>query len=144
MPNPNPTAAVKIVLAEERARGWTPRVLGASEQKANGCDIISTPPSSNAEPDFIEVKAWGRPFLTRSGKWSWPGFVVRESQLAACHDARSFRFEIVGNLDAHRERGESYERLTLTSSDVIGNETSHVVHEVKLVEALKPNIRRGI
>lgn len=33
-----------IVVAEERAAGWTPQVLGAAAlEKDHGCDILSTP-----------------------------------------------------------------------------------------------------
>jgi hypothetical protein len=144
VPNPNPTAALQIVLAEERAKEWTPRDLGAREQKDNGCDIISTPPHGR-DPHFIEVKAMGRPFLTKTGKWSWPDIVVRESQLAACQGDRcdSFRFEIVANLDAHRDLGAPYERLTLTAKNVVGNLTSRVQLLVKLEDALKAEIRRS-
>jgi hypothetical protein len=141
--NPNPTAALQIVLAEERAKGWMPRPLGAKEQKKHGCDIVSSPPDGG-EPHHIEVKAMGRPFLTKTRKWSWPDIVVRESQLAACQGDRCdrFRFEIVANLDAHRDQGAPYERLTLTARNVIRNVTSRVQHLVKLDDSLKAEIRR--
>lgn len=143
MPNPNPTAALQIVLAEERAKGWTPRPLGAKEQKKHGCDIVSSPPDGG-EPHHIEVKSLGRPFLTKTRKWSWPDIVVRESQLAACQGDRCdfFRVEIVANLDAHRYQGAPYERLTLTARNVIGNVRSRVQHLVKLDDSLKAEIRR--
>jgi hypothetical protein len=88
VPNPNPTAALQIVLAEERAKGWTPRDLGAKEQLQYGCDILSAPPDGG-DPHRIEVKAMGRPFLTKTGKWSWPDIVVRQSQLDACKGDRA-------------------------------------------------------
>jgi hypothetical protein len=145
VPNPNPTAALQIVLAEERAKGWTPRDLGAKEQLRYGCDILSAPPDGG-DPHRIEVKAMGRPFLTKTGKWSWPDIVVRQSQLDACKGDRgdSFRFEIVANLDAHRKQGDPYERLTLTAKDVVGNEASRVQLLVKLNEGLKTEIRRSL
>jgi len=135
---------VKIVFDEERSKGWTPRVLGAREQKCNGCDIISTPPDGG-DPHFIEVKAMGRPFLTKTGKWSWPDVVVRQSQLDACKGDRcdSFRFEIVANLTAYRDHDDPYERLTLTAKDVIGNEASRIQLLVKLHDGLKAEIRRS-
>ena len=143
VPNPNPTAALNIVLAEERAKGWVPHPLSGKDQLKYGCDILSTPPSGG-DPHRIEVKAMGYPLLTKTGRWSWPDIVVRESQLAACRDdeSDSFRFEIVANLDAHHQRGEPYERLTLMRRDVIGNVTSRVQLLVKLTDALKGNIRR--
>lgn len=133
-----------IVLAEERAKGWTPRALNSREQVTHGCDIVSEPPGDGAT-HFIEVKAWGRPFLTKTGRWSWPDVVVRESQLAAVkrNPTGVFRFEIVANLDAHRRQGAPYERLTLLADDVAGNETSRVVHAIRLPDALKSRIRPG-
>jgi hypothetical protein len=143
VPNPTPSAAVAIVVAEERRKQWSPRVLGAREQKRYGCDIISMPPPlKGGDPAFIEVKGWGRPFLTTGGKWSWPDAVVQESQLRACRESPTFRLEIVANLDAYLADGSPYERLTLTAEDVIGNETKRVVHAVKLTEPLKARIRR--
>jgi hypothetical protein len=107
VPNRSPAAAMTIVLEEELARGWTPRALGAREQLEHGCDILSTPPDGG-EPDRIEVKAIGRPLLTKTGKWSWPDIVVRESQVIACErNPESFRFEVVANIDAHLEDGAS-------------------------------------
>jgi hypothetical protein len=109
--------AMDIVVAEERAAGWTPRVIGvAALEKHHGCDILSTPPEGG-DPDPVEVKGWGEPLLRASGKFVYTQD-LRQSQMLAAQANPRFRIEIVANLSAHQLHGEDYERLTLTAADI--------------------------
>ena len=107
-----------IVLAEEIAAGWTPRVLGAAAmQKQHGCDVLSTPPGGGvAHP--VEVKGWGEPFLTSRQQFSYHQD-IRASQMLAAQRDPNYRIEMVANLTAYLAGTGPYERLTLTASELI-------------------------
>jgi hypothetical protein len=110
-------AAMSIVIAEEAARGWTATPLGSTRaEREHGCDLLSTPPEGG-EPNPIEVKGWGEPFLGPTG-----GFLyhqdIRLSQFEAAERNPSYRVEIVANLTAHLAGDGDYERLTLTADQI--------------------------
>lgn len=109
-------AAMEIVLAEEAARGYDAKPVGAwAAEKKHGCDVFSMPPGG-AEPDLVEVKGWGEPLRTAKGSFTYPQD-IRKSQFDAAA-GRRYRVEIVANLDAHLAVGDPYERLTLTGEMV--------------------------
>lgn len=67
MATPIRAEAVRIVLLEERARGWQPKEIGiATEEKRLGCDLLSVPPEGG-DPHPVEVKGWGEAFLSLLG-----------------------------------------------------------------------------
>jgi hypothetical protein len=143
MPNPTEERAMKIVEDEEHAKGRKTRRLGSLEQKQYGCDIISTLPDGS-DPHYIEVKGWGRSFLTPGRKWSWAHEEVRQSQIEASLRDRSssHRFEIWANLDAYHDgRAAYYERLTLTAGYVRDRMEERVQHLLVLEDSLKDEIR---
>lgn len=107
-----------IVLAEELAAGWSPRVLGAAAlEKHHGCDILSTPPGGG-EPHPVEVKGWGEPFVSGRGRFGYDQD-IRASQMAAAQRDPNFRIEMVANLTAYLAGSGPYERLTLSSDEII-------------------------
>ena len=107
-----------IVLAEELAAGWSPRVLGAAAlEKHHGCDILSTPPDGG-EAHPVEVKGWGEPFVPRGGRFGYDQD-IRASQMAAAQRDPDYRIEMVANLTAYLAGSGPYERLTLTSDEII-------------------------
>jgi hypothetical protein len=72
--------AVRIFLAEERARGWKPTEIGVpAEEKRRGCDVLSIPPEG-WDPYPVEVKGWGEPSLSVSGRFNYPKD-IRASQM---------------------------------------------------------------
>ena len=109
---------MEIVLAEEVAAGWTPRVLGAAAlEKQHGCDILSVPPAGG-EPHPVEVKGWGAPFIATRQQFGYHQD-IRASQMLAAQRDPNFRIEIVANLTAYVAGTGRYERLTLTASEII-------------------------
>jgi hypothetical protein len=109
---------MEIVLAEEMAAGWTPRVLGAAAlEKQHGCDILSVPPAGG-DPHPVEVKGWGDPFIASRRRFGYDQD-IRASQMEAPERDPNFRIEIVANLTAYLAGVGPYERLTLTASEII-------------------------
>jgi hypothetical protein len=109
---------MEIVLAEEVAAGWTPRVLGAAAlEKRHGCDILSVPPGGG-EPHPVEVKGWGEPFIAPRQRFGYHQD-VRASQMVAAQRDPNYRLEMVANLTAYLAGTGPYERLTLTASEII-------------------------
>ncbi len=110
--------AVEIIRQEELTRGWEPGAqLSQTQQRLDGCDFFSTPPDGGA-PHPIEVKGWGEPLLTASGAFTYPADVNAQQFERAQRDP-TWRLEIVGNLTAHRAGLGPYERLTLSSNEVV-------------------------
>jgi len=110
--------AVRIVLAEEIARGWKPTEIGvAAEEKRLGCDVLSVPPEGG-EAHPVEVKGWGEPFLSLSSGRFIDFQDIRSSQMEAARRDRNYRVEIVANLTAYLAGTGPYERLTLTAAEV--------------------------
>ncbi len=110
--------AVRIVLEEERARGWTPTEIGvATEEKRLGCDVMSVPPGG-VNPHPVEVKGWGEPFLGASSDRFIYHQDIRASQMEAARRNPNYRLEMVANLTAYLAGGGGYERLTLTAAEV--------------------------
>jgi uncharacterized protein DUF6000 len=111
-------AAMEIVTAEERSRGWAPELPGSwAKEKEHGCDILSAPPDGGpAHP--IEVKGWGEPLLNANRTFTYPQD-IRASQYQAARRSEVYRLEIVANLDAHLQNTGSYQRLTLTAQDIL-------------------------
>jgi hypothetical protein len=110
-------AAMAIVTAEEQARGHRVELPGSwANERLYGCDLLSYPPDSG-EPERVEVKGWGEPILTSTGRFTY-GQDIRASQVAAVLGDAPFRLEIVANLDAHLNGGADYQRLTLSSSEI--------------------------
>lgn len=63
--------AVRIVLQEEADLGWKASEIGvATEERRLGCDLLSIPPGGG-EPHPVEVKGWGEPFLSNSGRFRY-------------------------------------------------------------------------
>lgn len=110
--------AVRIVLEEERKRGWKATEVGvAKEEKRLGCDILSVPPTGG-EPHAVEVKGWGEGFLRSvSGRFAYDQD-IRASQLEAAERDPNYRLEIVANLAAYVAGAGRYERLTLTAAEI--------------------------
>ena len=110
--------AVRIFLAEERARGWNPtEIRVATQEKRLGCDVLSVPPEGG-EPHPVEVKGWGEAFLSvSSGRFVYHQD-IRTSQMEAAMRDPNYRVEIVANLTAYLAGRGSYERLTLTADEV--------------------------
>jgi len=109
---------MEVVLAEEIAAGWAPRVLGAAAlEKQHGCDILSTPPAGG-DPHPVEVKGWGDPFIAARRRFAYDQD-IRASQMEAAKRDPNFRIEIVANLTAYLAGAGPYERLTLTASEII-------------------------
>ena len=110
--------AVRIFLAEERARGWSPTEIGvATEEKRLGCDVLSLPPDGG-EPHPVEVKGWGEAFLSgSSGRFVYHQD-IRTSQMEAAKRDPNYRVEIVANLTAYMAGIGPYERLTLTAAEI--------------------------
>ncbi len=109
--------AVKIVRAEETAKGWTPGPpLGQPAQKVEGCDFLSAPPDGGSG-HRVEVKGWGDPIV-------WPDGSIRDSanitveQFERATADPNWRLEIVANLTAAREQRGQPQRLTLTSAEI--------------------------
>lgn len=110
--------AVRIVLAEERARGWNPTELGvATEERRLGCDVLSVPPDGG-EPHPVEVKGWGEAFVSAASGCFVYHQDIRTSQMEAAKRDPNYRVEIVANLTAYMAGNGPYERLTLTASEV--------------------------
>ncbi len=110
--------AVEIVRQEELARGWEPgALLSQTQQRLEGCDFFSTPPDGGPSHP-IEVKGWGEPLLAASGAFTYPADVNAQQFERAQRDP-TWRLEIVGNLTAHRAGFGSYDRLTLSSYEVV-------------------------
>jgi hypothetical protein len=110
--------AVRIVLLEERARGWQPKEIGiATEEKRLGCDLLSIPPEGG-DPHPVEVKGWGEAFLSlSSGRFVYDQD-IRASQMEAAKRNPNYRLEIVANLTAYLAGTGPYERLTLTAAEI--------------------------
>ena len=109
---------MEIILAEERAAGWVPRVLGAAKlEKQHGCDILSAPPDGGAQHP-VEVKGWGEPFTTVSGRFGYHQD-MRASQMEAAQRDPNFRIEMVANLTAYLAGTGPYERLSLTAAEIL-------------------------
>ncbi len=109
---------MEIVLAEERAAGWAPHVLGAAGlEKEHGCDILSGPPGGG-EPHPVEVKGWGEPFIAVRGRFGYHQD-IRATQMQAADRDPNFRIEIVANLTAYLSRTGPYERLALTAPEIV-------------------------
>jgi hypothetical protein len=116
---------MEIVLAEEIAAGWTPRVLGAAAlEKQHGCDILSVPPAGG-DPHPVEVKGWGDPFIAARRQFGYDQD-IRASQMEAAERDPNFRIEIVANLTAYLAGAGPYERLTLTASEIIERAGPHL------------------
>ncbi|HEU0250933.1 MAG TPA: hypothetical protein VFR48_09435 [Solirubrobacteraceae bacterium] len=110
-------AAMEIVIAEERANGWAPHVIGvAALEKHHGCDILSTPPDGG-DPHPVEVKGWGEPFLRPSGQFVYPQD-LRASQMTAAQCDPRYRIELVANLTHYLAGTGPYERLTLCAEEI--------------------------
>ena len=101
----------------EAARGWSPsEVRVATEEKRLGCDVLSLPPAGG-DPHPVEVKGWGEPFLSVSGRFNYAQD-IRASQMEAAQPDPNFRVEIVANLTAYPTRTGPYARLTLTAAEI--------------------------
>lgn len=117
MSQPIRATAMKIVVAEETARGWSPHVIGdAKQEKKHGCDILSTP-LGGGDPHRVEVKGWGEPFRRPSGKFFYTQD-IRDSQMSSARRDKPFRIEIVANLTAYLQDQDPYERLTLRADEI--------------------------
>src|SRR4051794_6744717 len=116
MSQPIRREAMRIVLAEEKDRGWTATAIGSARaEKQHGCDILSTPPEGGT-PHPVEVKGWGEPFLGARGRFLYAQD-IRDSQYEAAKRHPNFRLEIVANLTAFLAERAPYERLTLTARE---------------------------
>ena len=110
--------AVQIVCKDEIERGWLPGPqLGQRAQRAEGCDLHSSPPDGGP-PHAIEVKGWGEPLRQPDGSFTYPADVNAEQLRRAGQDP-PWRLEIVANLAAVRAGTGAPERLTLSGPDVI-------------------------
>jgi hypothetical protein len=133
-------AAMEIVLAEERAAGWTPRALRAAAlEKQHGCDILSVPPDGG-QPHPVEVKGWGGSFVAARGRFAYTQD-IRESQMQAAKRDPRFRIEIVANLTAYIAGTEPYERLTLTAVEIVERAIPRL-HDVPLTGKENEIVRR--
>lgn len=73
---------MNVILQEEADRGWQAPALGAAgAEKEHGCDILSIPPRGG-EPHPVEVKGWGEPCMSVSGRFRYDQD-IRESQFQA-------------------------------------------------------------
>jgi hypothetical protein len=132
-------AAMDIVLAEEETRGAEVVLPGSwAKEKESGCDLLSTPPGA-AEPDHVEVKGWGEPFLSSSGKFLYAGQDIRASQFEAAKKHANYRIEIVANLDAYLRGEGPYQRLTLKAEAIVARAVPRL-YDV-LLEGLEPDVR---
>jgi hypothetical protein len=130
--------AMEIVVAEEAANGWQPRVLGSwKNESAEGCDILSTPPDGG-EAHPVEVKGWGDPLLGARGGFTWTQ-EIQPSQMEAARRNQNFRLEIVANLRAYHAGLGDPERLTV-SADYIRQHAFVSQYRIPL-DALKPVIQ---
>jgi hypothetical protein len=108
--------AFEVIWAEELASGRHPRRLSQKEQRIEGCDILSYPDAAHGgEPERIEVKGWGEPFLDLVGAFRYGAEVNRE-QYERAHGGAGWRLEVVANLAGDIPR--PIERLSLSAAEV--------------------------
>jgi hypothetical protein len=105
-----------------------------SKEKEYGCDILSTPPGA-AAPHPIEVKAWGEPFLTAKGRFTYDQD-IRASQFTAAQHSDHYRLEIVANLEACLAGNSHYERLTITAHEIRERAVPRLLHGLETREEL--------
>ncbi|MDQ3778892.1 MAG: hypothetical protein M3310_08550 [Actinomycetota bacterium] len=117
--------AFEIILAEERAKGWTP------EGGAGVADFVSTPPGGGA-PDLVEVREWGAPLMNPNGELTHR-LQITPDQYETAMTNPTYRIEIVANLDRYLRGGAGYERLTITAAYIRGHAVP-LAYEVALHE----------
>jgi hypothetical protein len=109
--------AVRIVRAEYRSAGWQlGPALSKQEERRQGCDFFAVHPDTG-ERVAIEVKGWGEPLLSPSGKFGYPADINAQQYERAVGDD-DWRLEIVANLTAAREGSGDPQRLTLSAPEV--------------------------
>jgi hypothetical protein len=139
MPDDIRRAAMQIVIAEECLAGRAPDpIKGTHLEKEYGCDILVSVPGQS-EPDRVEVKGWGEPFIAARGGFTWPQ-PLEVSQYEAARRAIPFRVEIVANLRKFLQSAGMYERLTV-DADYVREHARPSAYEVKL-GPLRDQIRR--
>jgi len=106
--------ALAIVISEEVSKGWVPRRFTKSQERVEGCDLVSRSP--DGVEHRVEVKGWGQPLLDARGITGEAD--INAEQMERARTDPLWRLEIVANLTAARTTGAPIERLTVTASEV--------------------------